>query len=72
MQEPRPQGITLTRPSMVKEAGQDLLGPLFQPLGKLVSAGTLGPLAGVGDAVVDLGAKFIPGETTHQAAWRLP
>lgn len=71
MTPPTASTVTLTRPSALDETRRILLGGLFQPLGQLVSAGTLGPLAGVGGAVVDLVAKFKGEESTEETAWRL-
>ncbi len=71
MTTPTAEVVTLTRPSMADDARRALLGGLFQPLGKLVSAGTLGPLAGIGSTVVDVVAKFKADESTQEAAWRL-
>ena len=71
MTTPTASVVTLTRPSALKEAGRELLGGLFQPLGKLGIAGVFGTSAGVGGAAVDLVARFKGEETTEEAAWRL-
>jgi hypothetical protein len=71
MTAPTASTVILARPSALDEARRTLLGGLFQPLSKLGSAATLGPLAGLGGAAVDLVAKFKGEESTQEAAWRL-
>ncbi len=69
MDEPTRPGITLTRPSSVKETAQTLLGGLFADVVRL--GGAAAGFGQVTERARDLAKRFTPDDTPAEAGWRL-